>query len=180
MAIVDRALIALTGTAKNRRGSKAVVTGVKELDATLRMMPVRLQRKLSKDACRVACKEIVLPDAQRDVPVDSGELESSLIVKTMKRYRDKSKTSRSRSGETLIGWQVTTKYGMFEGDTFYGGFQEYGWRDKWGNFHEGTPFLRPALWSNAAKIHTLFVAVLRGFVKAEARRAFVKKFLRVG
>lgn len=141
-----------TGTTSHAPQRGAIVTGVKELDAILASLPGKLQRKLSADACKVACKDIILPDAKQLVPVDSGDLEASLVVRAVKR-------SRSKKG-TQVGYAVQTKEGFYKGDQFYGAFQEFGWDDK----PEGDPFLRPALWSNVSRIRTLFVQALRLFV----------------
>lgn len=141
-----------TGTTAYAPQRGAIITGVKELDAILATMPARLQKKLAADACKKACKDIILPDAKQLVPVDTGALEDSLVVRAAKR-------SRSKRG-SQVGYAVQTKDGFFQGDEFYGGFQEFGWDDH----PEGDPFLRPALWSNVGRIRELFLKTLRIFV----------------
>jgi len=131
-----------------------VITGVKELDLKLAGMPARLQKKLSRQATRKAAKDIVLPDAKRNVPHDTGDLERSLTVRAIKR-------SRSR-----VGHSVETKDGFFKGNQFYGGFIEFGWDDK----PEGDPFLRPALYGNENRIRKLFHNALRSFIGGERVR----------
>lgn len=142
-----------------KAGGGVIITGERELDLKLMLMPFRLQKKLARDACKVACKDIVLPDAKQGVPVESGALEESLVVRAVKR-------SRSKKG-SQVGYSVQTKDGFFQGDEFYGGFQEFGWDDK----PEGDPFLRPALWGNTNKVRALFVAVMRFFIREQRQLA---------
>lgn len=73
----------------------------------------KLRNKLLRTGMRDAMK-IVLAQAKRDAPVESGKLAKSLAVRATKRSRG------------TIGIMVTTREGLFSGETFYGGFQEYG------------------------------------------------------
>jgi hypothetical protein len=90
-----------------KAGGGVIVTGDKELDKLLRGLPLKVQKKVSRQATRKAAKDIVLPDAKSRVPVDTGDLEESLIVKAIKRNR------------TKFGHQVQTKDGFYSGDQFY-------------------------------------------------------------
>ncbi len=109
----------------------------------------RAMASLAKEAAR----EIVLPDARAAVPTDSGFLESQIKVKAIKR-------SRSKVGST-IGY----KDPLFTGDTFYGGFHEFKWRDRGGNVHEGDKYLRRALYTNTNRVRKKYSAGLRKWVK---------------
>lgn len=137
-----------------KAGGGVIVTGDVALDKLLKGLPLMVQKKLSRQATRKAAKGIVLPDAKSRVPVNTGELESSLVVKAMKRSRFK------------FGHQVQTKDGFYQGDQFYGAFIEYGTktrRHKRGKSvgridpAKGFAYLRPAVYENEQKIEQLYV-----------------------
>ena len=91
-----------------------VATGFKELDRKLR----DFEPKVAKKAVRRASREALRPvhrAAQRNAPFETGLLEQSIKVRAIKRTRK------------AIGSQVTTREGFFQGETFYGAFQEFGW-----------------------------------------------------
>ena len=113
-------------------GDKQLIKAFEELKGTM-------QKKVMRKATRAVAKEDILPRAKALVPVQFGELQDSLVVKAAKVAR--------RSGN--VGTGVTTRENLFRGETFYGGFIEYGWRHwKDGSWVEGQPFLRPALYEN--------------------------------
>ena len=134
-----------------KAGTGIMVTGDRELDAKLKGMPGRMQLKLSRKATRRAARGIILPDARAMAPVDTGALEKSLVVKAIRRSR------------TRIGHSVQTKEGFFQGEQFYGGFQEFGTKTM-----RADPFLRPALYSNETPIKALFVKAMKESIKEEA------------
>lgn len=121
-------------------GTGVIVTGDLELDAKLSTLEKKVQKKVAKKSMRKAAKEIILPEAKNRVPVDSGALEESLVVRSLKR-------SRSR-----IGVEVRTKEGFFKGDEFYGGFIEFGTATQ-----KAQPFLRPAGYGNEPRIRELII-----------------------
>lgn len=92
-----------------------VVTGDKRLNKMLG----ELAAKEAKKIVRAAARKAVVPvrnAAKRNAPHDTGALEKAIKVRAMKR-------SRSR-----FGVRVTIGAGEFQGETFYGGFQEWGWK----------------------------------------------------
>lgn len=129
-----------------------IVTGDKKLDRALRHLEKNVQRKFARKAMRKAAKDVILPEARARVPVDTGALERSLVVRAAR---------RSRRG---IGVEVRTRDGLFAGDEFYGGFQELGTKHM-----PADPYLRPALYGNEAKIRGLFIDDMNELIK-EARR----------
>ena len=89
----------------------------REIEKALKQIPKKLERSIVRKATRNANKKVILPKAKEAVPVETGDYEESLKVRSIKRTR------------TGVGTQVITKDGgMFEGDTYYGGFLEWGWR----------------------------------------------------
>jgi HK97 gp10 family phage protein len=145
-----------------KAGGGVIVTGFEELDKALGEFPAKVQKAMARKGTRKAAKDIVLPDAINRVPVDTGDLEESLTVRTIKRSRGK------------IGHMVTTKEGFFKGDQFYGAMVEFGTKER---THKSTgksvgaiqphyhSFLRPALYENRDKIQSLFADVLRAEIR---------------
>lgn len=123
------------------------VVGAPELKAQLAALEPKVAKKLTRKAMREAQK-IVLADAKRLVPVDTGQLRKSLAIRALKR-------SRSR-----FGVSVQTKEGLFKGEQFYGGFIELGTKKM-----EAKPYLRPALYDNEAKVRETFADSLREFIR---------------
>jgi HK97 gp10 family phage protein len=78
--------------------------GAKSINAVLRK------------ATRRAAKTIILPAVKDAIPVDTGDLEDALQVRAIKGKRGR------------IGHTVGFPDPLFKGDTFYGGFLEFGYR----------------------------------------------------
>ena len=133
-----------------KAGTGIALTGHKELDAKLRGMHGRFQKKLSRKATRAAAKEIVLPEAKAMAPIDTGALEKSLAVRAMKRSR------------TRIGHLVQTRDGFFQGEQFYGAFHEFGTRKM-----KADPFMRPAVYGNEQRIRAKYIAALQEAIREE-------------
>lgn len=94
-----------------------VLTGSPELNQKLRGLRGPRQKAAIRKASRVALRPVA-DRAKSNAPKRSGRLRRSIKVRAMKR-------SRSR-----IGARVTSSGTdhNFKGRTFYGGFQEFGWR----------------------------------------------------
>ena len=145
-----------------KAGGGVIVTGDKELDRLLRGLPLAAQKKLSRKATRKSAKEIVLPEAKSRVPVDTGDLEESLVVKAMRRSRGR------------FGHQVQTKDGFYTGDQFYGAFIEFGTHER---VHKsGKPvgridpsknfaYLRPAVYDNEGRIVQTYVDAMLELIR---------------
>lgn len=97
--------------------SDVFITGDKKLDKKLQELGATLAKKYMRKATREVAKD-VLKDARSRVRVKTGKLRKSLKVRAMKR--------RGRM-ITEIGHVITTGEDLFKGDTFYGGFLEFGW-----------------------------------------------------
>lgn len=145
-----------------KAGGGVIVTGDKELDRLLRGLPLAAQKKLSRQATRKSAKEIVLPEAKSRVPVDTGDLEESLVVKAMRRSRRR------------FGHQVQTKDGFYAGDQFYGAFIEFGTEER--QHKSGKPvgridpaknfaYLRPAVYDNEGRIVQTYVDAMLELIR---------------
>lgn len=121
-----------------------VLTGDKELDEALGEILSEEGNKsinaVMRKVCREAVKEIVKPAVLALVPWDTGQLESKITVRAAKRGRGK------------IGFWVGFPDPLFQGDTFYGGFIEFGWDHRLGVRVEADSYLRQALYPNEQKI----------------------------
>lgn len=92
------------------------LTGDKELDRKFRDLPLKVEKKVLREALRPATK-IILEGAKQAAPVGSGQLQKSLRVRAGKRTR-----------KNVVTMQVVTGKEFFQGDTFYGAFEEFGHR----------------------------------------------------
>lgn len=92
-----------------------VLTGDKKLNRKLKKLGGKEAKKIVRKAMRPALKP-VMRAARRNAPKDTGLLRKSIKVRSGK---------RSRAG---ISMRVTSgdKTGNFSGDTYYGGFHEFG------------------------------------------------------
>lgn len=90
------------------------LTGDKRLDRKFAALPMKVEKKILRQALRPAAK-LILDSARQNAPVDTGALRKSLAVRAGK---------RTRKGTVRV--QVQTSDGMFTGKTFYGAFQELG------------------------------------------------------
>lgn len=118
---------------------KAVVTGFEKVDKALRAYQKEHGRKSINKAVRRgtrAATKIVLREAKARMPWDTGRLEESLVVRSLKRSRVK------------MGHRVIARPGEFESGEFYGFYPEYGTMHQ-----EAQPALRPALYNNQARLN---------------------------
>ena len=135
------------------------MTGFAELDSKFDGLNKSMQGKLTRRVTREVAKS-VLALAKARVPVDSGDLEASLVVR--------SATGRKRRGE--ISHSVMTRDGMFRGDQFYGGFVELGYTHRSGSYVPADSFLRYALYGEEEKHRRMF----RDLMAEELRRGVIK------
>lgn len=120
------------------------VYGEVELEQALQEIIEDGGKKAVNQALRKACKEavtdIVKPEVMARVPVDFGFLESQLKVRAIKRSRNR------------VGYSIGFPDPLFQGDTFYGGFIEFGWDHYKGVKVEADSYLRSSLYPNAEAI----------------------------
>lgn len=131
------------------------VTGDAQLDAALSQIvaedgPKSLNKAL-RSACREAVKTIVRPAVLQLVPHRYGTLESQIVVRAV---------PGAKRG--TFGFYCGFPDRLFTGDTFYGGFIEFGWDHYKGVTVEADSFLREALYPKEAAI--------RGFVQDRMRQ----------
>lgn len=124
------------------------VNGDADIIQAFDRMPDKMRKKAMRKVTRAVAKEEVLPIAIERVPEDTGALRRSLTVRSGKLKRG---TKRTR-----VAASVTSRNGgLFQGETYYGGFQEFGWITRSGLFNPGFSFLRAAIYSErAAKLRS--------------------------
>jgi hypothetical protein len=139
------------------------VTGVAELDPSLQELASEFGPKginaAMRKACRAAIKEIVLPAVLARMPWDTGYLESQVVVRAIPRSRNR------------MGYWVGFPDPLFQGDTFYGGFIEFGWDHRLGVTVEADSFLRKALYENADAVMTKVRHYLEDWVRHVSDKA---------
>lgn len=91
------------------------ITGIKETDNAIKELGKNLSKKIMRKSMREALKP-VQQACKQNAPVDRGNLKKAIKIKAMK---------KSRKG---FGVKVEIGEGDFKGDTFYGAFQEWGWK----------------------------------------------------
>lgn len=143
------------------------ITGLEELDKYF----VGLEDKIQKQALRKAVREVakftrVL--ALEYVPEDTGLLASSIKVRARKR------TNR-RSERHVVGIAVNVGEKLFTGQTFYGGFLEFGTKDRFhktgkyvGKVARGSfDFLRRALYSFPERKREIYREILSDWIQQQ-------------
>lgn len=142
-------------------GATIELTGDRQLDEYLRSLPVRVTKGGMRKATREVAK-FVLQLAKGYAPERTGALIASLKVRA---------APRRRSKPWLVSTSVRTGKSLFTGDTFYGGFLEYGTverkhksgksvgridREKWA-------FLLPALFAYKESKIQMFASEMRAW-----------------
>ncbi|MBA3485190.1 MAG: HK97 gp10 family phage protein [Pirellulales bacterium] len=134
------------------------VTGDVELDQAIQELVDDGGKKAINQALRRACKEavveIVKPEVLARIPFRYGTLESNVTVRAVKRSKFK------------VGYTIGFKDPLFRGETFYGGFIEFGWDHYKGVTVQADSFLRASLYPNANKIVARVTERMRAWVEA--------------
>lgn len=124
---------------------------IRELDAIIAETGSKSLRASARKVTREAVKQYVQPDVLARIPVESGFLESQVKVKAS--------SNRNKVGAT-IGFSDP----LFTGDTYYGGFLEFGTE-----FIEQDSFLRGPLYSNEPIVRSHLYTWLQYWVSARNR-----------
>lgn len=97
--------------------NSVVVTGSEELNRKLAQLRGPQAKAAIRKASRAALRP-VLAAAKANAPRRTGQLAGAIKLRALKRSR------------VRVGSQVTASgsNNQFQGKTYYGGFQEYGWR----------------------------------------------------
>jgi hypothetical protein len=139
-----------------------ILTGDKKLNRLLKDLAGKDGKAAVRKAARPALKP-VLNAAKQFSPEDEGTLVRSLKIRALKRSR------------RHFGAQAQTKDGNFKGKTFYGGFQEWGWKQgKRGSAGrkeiQGFHFMLRAAIETRARALAIYRKILRAEIMKRARR----------
>jgi HK97 gp10 family phage protein len=124
-------------------------------------LPPRLARKVIRRGLRAGAK-IVRADAQAHAPVDTGLTRKAIKVRS----------GRGRK-KGLITMGVVIGQGDYRGETFYGAFQEFGWKaGERGSEHrrqvEGKHFMGHALAEKEGPAKAAIAEVISDGIEREA------------
>lgn len=101
---------------------QVTITGLAEVNKALTELSKKVQRKVISKACRAAAKTIQAKAKTNAPKGPTGLLKRAIKVRVSK-YVGNRKKKRS---EVAINVQIGK--GDFKGKTFYGAFQEFGWK----------------------------------------------------
>ena len=167
MPVPSKSQIKAMGIAKAKRlkaarGPLTFVTGDKLIDKKLQSFPIQVQKKLSKKGTREVAKQIVLPDARRHAPRDTGALGRSLKVRALKR-------SRVRFGHRVVAEHKGGLATNVSESVWFG--YPYGIAQEFGSVRglAENPYLRPAVFatSQVMKARVLYKRVMTKIVNDE-------------
>lgn len=141
------------------------LTGDRQLDAYLKSLPVRVTKGGMRKATRQVAK-FVWSLAKGYAPERTGALVASLKVRAAPRRRGK---------PWLVSTSVRTGKSLFSGETFYGGFLEYGTKErehksgkKVGKIDRSKwAFLLPALFAYRDSKIQMFVSEMRAWAQSQ-------------
>lgn len=137
------------------------VSGLKEVEKSLRQLEkVATRRTVARNALKSG-GQVLIDRARSLVPVDEGELKSSLSVSTKLSKRQRKKHKKRDQIEVFAGAGPHSKATM----------QEYGNRN-----HKAQPFMRPAFDGTKRQALTVITGSLRlNLAKALKRQSKAKK-----
>lgn len=141
------------------------LTGNKELDKFFRTFPMKVQKKVVRKPLRDGSK-IIADAAKANAPSAGGLLRKAIKVRAAK---------RSRKNKNLVTVRPQIGAGDFKGETFYGAFQEYGYRvgrrqmgDK-RTFVEGRHYMERAFKEKSPQAKDVVISGIKRGIEAEAR-----------
>ncbi len=142
------------------QGAEALM---KALDEIIAEDGPKSLNKAMRQATRAAVKEIVLPRVRELVPHDTGDLESQLTVRAIRR-------ARGKLGHTVGLKNAYVSGNSFQGDGFYGGFLEFGFKHRGGTQVPADSFLRRGLYESEQRVRAAVENELKSFVRQANRR----------
>jgi len=129
------------------------VEGVRELNRRLETLPVKIQRKIVRQALRDGAK-VIREEARRRVPVDTGRLRRTLTQRK----------GKARRGSYSV--VVTHNWKRYAGTIpFYGGYVEHGTRKM-----PPRPYLRSALDERRDEATRVVIRGIREGIEREVRK----------
>lgn len=101
------------------------IVGVEELIKKLKELPEKLEKKLIRSSLRVA-GNILLRRTKDECPIGVGTKNPGALKKSLKLRAPR--RSRKNKGKIRLRIITNAEDNLFKGDTYYGGFVEFGHR----------------------------------------------------
>ena len=140
------------------------LSGDKELIRALKKLPAVVERRIFRKAFRVGAKRIK-EQAKATVPVLTGALRDSIKVRApKKRIRNAVRVIVSSSATDVLN----------QGDQYYGGFLELGFKHWISGEKIDDPFLRPAFEEVAPQVERDVIQKIKTELPKEARKLALK------
>jgi len=140
------------------------VTGLKELQQKLLAMGQKVGLKAIRTAL-VSGAQIIKKDAITRVPVKTGRMKNSILVKRLPK-------PNPFKEQVIVGVRSGKKYQKSGRDAFYWKFIEFGHKDRSGNSISPKPFIVPAFQTRKAsamdRIKVVLQNKIRQYVKERA------------
>lgn len=139
------------------------IEGLEQLKRAFDLLPKRVAVSAASKSVREGAK-VIQKAARSKVPVDTGNLRRSIIVKVLNKNRDAMEVA------ALIGpgrGYFSKKKNAKTGDGFYGFFLEYGTVKM-----KAKPFLRPAYDENKVAAQQAIVDVIGAAIESEAQKLY--------
>lgn len=138
------------------------ITGASAIQRAFKELPPRLAKKVIRQALRAGAK-VVQAEAKADAPVETGKVKKAIKVRAGK--------SRKKN---VIAMAVIIGQGDFQGETFYGAFENFGWKTgKRGSSNRrqvpGKHFMDRALSEKAAAAKEIITGLILEGIEREAR-----------
>jgi len=130
--------------------------GEKKILALLKRLPAKDVKAAARVGCREAAK-IFTEAAKKTAPEDTGHLKRHIKTRAMKR--------KGRAGRKGVGMESRLEFG-----SFYGAFQEWGWKTRGGRKIEGQLFMTEAFIMNHDRARRRAFVTIRRELERRALR----------
>ena len=145
------------------------ITGIEELDRKLNAFPPSLRNKIVVASARKALRPAVRAIKKAPIPVMTGKLQNAIKTKTKIKALTKGMKSKGQAAGARIA--VANAPAINQGEVFYVGFLELGWKHRHGRQIEGKRFL-----TNSAKsVESECVEIFRKDVGARIEKELAKR-----
>ena len=153
-------------TTTSQDGVTIQLVGDKELLAKLERLDRKDSRRAISRATRAAAKRIQ-PVAKRLAPKRTGALRRAIRVRAADK---KLKRALRLPARKYIGAVCRIGKGFFKGETFYGGFVEWGWKTRGGRVIPGKLFMQRAAEKEGLAAANEATEIVRQEIEAAATR----------
>jgi HK97 gp10 family phage protein len=137
------------------------VTGLRELERKLVALGPKVGLKAMRSAL-VSGAQVIKKDALNSVPVKTGRLRRSILIKRLAKLNPFSE-------KVIIGVRHGKKYQKTNRDAYYWKFLEFGHKDRAGKMVDAQPFIRPAFEAQKTNAMNRIIDVLKKKISQYAK-----------